>query len=167
MQFAAFCFACTESLFPAPTSSIFSYSSLFVTFISPFCCCVFCNSSFASPSLHSYTSHSSNSLSQPLEPLRFHNYNDTIVHNLHISFLTANSCRTQHINVVRWSPLSQQDQDSAQFHQSLVKRLKSSNSATFNPKQSHVVFLASPRLSTLRHQNLSAPVPTVAWYSSR
>jgi hypothetical protein len=72
-----------------------------------------------------YTYRNSNFLSPPFVPSHFHNYNDDTVHTVHIVYLTSDFFRTQYIRFTPCSPLLQQDQDSARFHQLSAKPLKS------------------------------------------
>jgi len=109
-------FAGIAFLFPFPAISTFAWSSLFLSISSSIFRGSFADPPVAFSPFQRYTYHSSNSLSQPLQPSRTHNYNDTTVHTVHIGFLTSDSCHTQNIRVERCSPIPQQDQDSAPLH---------------------------------------------------
>jgi hypothetical protein len=91
-HFPTVLFAGTVYLFPGSSSSYFSSSILFLAFNSSICRSTFC--SFSCSILPFSVLHLSQfqlSLCQLLEPLRFHMYNDTFVHIVHIGFLTVDS----------------------------------------------------------------------------
>ena len=139
IHYATCGFASIVSPFPVPAISNIASNSLFLASVHKFVPGRFADPPVAFSPFQRYTYHSSNSLSQPLEPSRFHNYNDTIVNTVHIGFLISDSYRTHYIRFERCSPLPQQVHDSARLHRLVVKLLKTWNLAplvpsTFKPK---------------------------------
>jgi len=162
MHFATFCFACTESLFPRLAISKLSWSSWFLAFSSKIFVGLYAVSFVAFSHFQCYTFHSSNSLSQPLESSGFHNYNDTIVHIVHIGFLKF---RFLPQSVYKSYGVLHFRKIGRGFHSTppiISKTGKIIEISTFNRKQSPVVPLAWPRTSTSRRKNPPAQVPTVA-----
>jgi hypothetical protein len=99
----------------------------------------------------SHTFHSSDSLSHAPESSHFHNYNDTIVHIVHIGFRNSDSCRSQYLIRAVFSTYTA-GPGFCSTPPIISKRAKIIELNTVNPKHSASLLLSvtTPRHATPR-----------------